>query len=67
MEEDWKCIYRSNKHYEVEIYHGVLEGNGIESVVINKQDSAYLFGEVELYVKAEDVLEANRILNETTL
>jgi hypothetical protein len=67
MEEDWKCVYRSGKSYEVEIYHGLLEENGIEAVIINKQDSSYLFGEVELYVKTEDVLDANKIITETSL
>jgi hypothetical protein len=64
MEEDWKCIYRTRMAYQAEILQGALESHGIAAVVMNKQDSAYLIGEAELYVKAEDVLEANRIINE---
>lgn len=67
MEDNWKCIYRSQKAWEVDIFHGVLTENGIDAVIINKKDSAYLFGEVELYVKTEDVLEASKTINDTSL
>jgi len=40
----------------------LLEEEEITSVVINKKDSAYvLIGEVELYVKPEDVIRAKMI------
>lgn len=64
MDENWKCIYRSNTEYEVQIRHGMLEENGIVSVMINKKDSSYLFGFSELYVMTEDVLEATKLINE---
>ena len=64
MEDQWKCIYSTGMAYQAEILLGILESNGISAVIINKQDSAYHIGEAELYVKTEDVLEANRIINE---
>jgi hypothetical protein len=67
MEEDWKCIYGSTKVFEVEIIKGMLEENDITSIVINKQDSSYLFGEAELYVKTEDVLAAKHLISKMTL
>ncbi len=65
MDQEWKCIYKSGNLIEVEILHGMLTENGIAAVVINKKDSSYLFGEAELYVKAEDVIEATRLISET--
>ena len=44
-------------------FSAVLEDNNIDSVVLNKQDSSYHFGELELYVKAEDVVKAKRIIS----
>jgi hypothetical protein len=43
-----------------------LEEEGIKTFVINKKDSSYNnFGQVEMYVKAEDVIRANYIINKT--
>ncbi len=62
MSEDWVKIYTSSKLFEIELIRGLLLENDIESFVINKQDSSYLFGEVELYVSNSDVLNANQII-----
>lgn len=63
MEKRWTKIYSSGKMYQVEILKGLLEENNIEAYIMNKQDSAYLFGELELYVDADDVMMATRIIN----
>ncbi|MCB9192686.1 MAG: DUF2007 domain-containing protein [Flavobacteriales bacterium] len=42
----------------------MLLGQDINAVVINKQDSSYLFGEAELYVPQDQVIRAKRILDE---
>ena len=61
--KNWVKVFSSSKAYLVEIAHGVLEEEEIESVIINKIDSAYLFGESELFVKDEDVLKAMQIIS----
>ena len=63
MEKNWTKIYSTVKMYQAELLKGMLEENNIEAVIINKQDSAYLFGELELYVDADDVMVATRIIN----
>lgn len=63
MEKNWTKIYSTGKLYQAELLKGLLEENNIEAVIINKQDSAYLFGEMELYVDANDVMVATRIIN----
>ena len=62
-DDNWVKVFSSSKGYLVEITHGVLEEEGIESVIINKIDSAYLFGESELFVKEEDALNAMQIIS----
>ena len=60
--EQWEMVFSTNSLYQAEILKAVLEEENIVSVVINKQDSSYLaFGEAELYVKCEDILQAKQI------
>ena len=62
MSKNWTKIFATGKPYQAELIKGLLEENNIESIVVNKQDSAYLFGELELYVDAEDIIQAKRII-----
>lgn len=64
---NWVMIYSSSVVIEVEIFKGVLEENGIEAIIINKKDSAYLFGEAELYVTSENAFDAKQIISNTNL
>lgn len=61
--EDWISIYSTNNSFEAELVHGKLENAGLESVVMNKQDSSYLFGEIEIYVHEQDSKQALNIIN----
>ena len=40
----------------------ILESAGLEPIVMNKQDSSYLFGDVEVYVSNEQFERAVEIL-----
>ena len=63
MQTDWVLIHTSDKLHEIEIIRGVLDTNGILAMVIDKKDSAYLFGEYELYVNQEDVVVAKTLID----
>jgi len=59
--EQWEKVFSTNAIYQAEILKALLEEENIVSVVVNKQDSSYLsFGEVEVYVKSEDILKAKQ-------
>jgi len=62
MPANWEKIYSHTYMHKVEITKAVLKEFDIESVIVNKKDSAYLFGEFELYVNAEDVINAKQII-----
>ena len=63
-EEPWEIVFRSRHLYQCEILKSVLADHDIPSVIINKQDSAYvMIGEIELYVKRPDVLRARQIVS----
>lgn len=65
MNKDWIKIYSTGVAYKAEILKGLLIENNIDAVIINKKDSSYGFGELELYVNADDVVKAKHII--TTL
>jgi hypothetical protein len=47
----WYKIYSTGNYAEANIIKGMLEENSIKAIMLNKQDSSYLFlGEIELYV-----------------
>ncbi|MEA3503839.1 MAG: DUF2007 domain-containing protein [Bacteroidota bacterium] len=62
MEEDWVMVFSSAQRYLVDIYHDVLEDADIESVVVDKKDSMYLLGAVELYVRVENAFIAKQLI-----
>ena len=48
MEKDWVLIFSSTTLHEVHMNRIYLEENGIESIIINKQDSVYnAFGDID--------------------
>ena len=67
MEEQWEKIFSTNTAYQAEILKALLEEEDIVSVIVNKQDRSYLiFGDIEVYVKTEDVFEAKQIAGKLT-
>ena len=62
MEKDWVNIYSSTLVNDIEIVKAVLADNDIHAIDINKKDSSYLFGEIEVYVNQNDVLKAKQII-----
>lgn len=67
MSLNWLCIYSSKEIYQVEIVKAVLFDNNINSVIVDKQDSSYHFGEVELHVHPDDAILAKQIINNKQL
>lgn len=65
MEKDWKLVFLTGQLYKAEIAKEIMENNGINAVIINQQDSAFLdIGNVEVYVNENDVDQANELLKE---
>ena len=64
MENDWKLIFATGTLYKAEIVKDILEDNEIEAVLLNKQDSLYLFGDIEVYVKPDDVIRAKFLIKD---
>ena len=67
MEKNWEKIYASAQQHQVSIVKALLDENDIKSVEINKKDSSYAFGEIELYVDRENIIKAKYIITKNNL
>lgn len=65
MEKDWIKIRTYSNAIEAELARQMLEENDTPAVILNKQDSSYLFGKIELYVAGINEEKALILLEET--
>lgn len=64
MTSDRVIVYSTNKMYEAEIVRKILGDHSITSFLINKMDSAYQFGEIEIYVLRDDIMRSKLLIQE---
>lgn len=64
MTNDKVIVYSTNKMYEAEIVRQFLGDNDIASFLMNKMDSAYKFGDIEILVEGKNVMRAKLLIQE---
>lgn len=64
MTNDRVVVYTTNKMYEAEIVRSILTDHSIHSFLINKMDSAYQFGEIEILVLRDDIMRSKLLIQE---
>ncbi len=53
MEKDWVVVFETDQPYRADIILQMLQGEGIEAVLMNKKDSSYVvLGEAEVLVSS---------------
>lgn len=62
--KDWVCVYTFNREYQSQLALEMLADNDIEATLLNKRDSVYQIGDIELYVHPDQVVRAKMLLNE---
>jgi hypothetical protein len=62
MEKDWVRIYEAANEVKAEMARQLLEDHYIDSIIMNKKDRAYGFGEFEVYVLRDFVIIAKEQL-----
>ncbi|MFC5284287.1 putative signal transducing protein [Pedobacter alpinus] len=67
MDKNWVKIYASGDFYRAEIVKQVLIDHQIEAVIMNKQDTSYKFGEVEVHIQEENTQKASEIISQNDL
>jgi hypothetical protein len=67
MEKDWIKVFATDRPFEAELVKGMLLENGVNAVLINRQDSSYiqaLPGQAEVYVHISQETQARELINE---
>jgi hypothetical protein len=64
MATDQVYIYSVGVPYEAELIRQMLSDHDIEVFIVNKQDSIYKFGDIELYVNRDHVIRAKKLIKE---
>ena len=64
MYDNWVSVYSSSQLYEAEMIKIFLAENDIECVIMNKQDSVYMFGDIEVNVPTNETLKAKQLIIE---
>jgi len=64
MGTDLVYIHSAGSPYVAELIRQMLADHGIQSFIINKQDSAYKFGDIELFVDRDEVIKAKMLIQE---
>ena len=57
-------IYSIGNPYQAELIRQMLSDHNIQAFIVNKQDSAYKFGDIELYVNRDHVIRAKKLILE---
>lgn len=63
MAVDWVIVYSTNQVFEAGLIKEMLLEHEIECVTVNKQDSAYLIGDIEVYVPTTDAFKATQLIS----
>ncbi|MFZ4862398.1 DUF2007 domain-containing protein [Sphingobacterium sp. Mn56C] len=67
MEKGWIKLRTYTNALQAEIVKQMLEENGVPAVLLNKQDSSYLFGKIELFVSEEVEQQALALLEDSEI
>ena len=63
MDKDWIKVYSDTFEPKVEMLRIQLQNAGIAALVLNQKDSAHVhIGEVELFVKRDNVIKAKHLI-----
>ena len=64
MGNDNVHIYSTGTPYLAELMRQMLMDHDIPSFIVNKQDSFYKIGEIELYVNRDHVIRSKKLIAE---
>jgi hypothetical protein len=62
--DNWVLVFSATNMASAQITAGMLKENGIESSILNKQDSEFFIGSVDLYVESQNEVKARQLLSE---
>lgn len=64
MEKDWNKVYKTSNFYTAEMIRQMLIDHHIPAVILNKKDSSYQFGFIEVFTHVAHENEARSLIAE---
>ena len=64
MEKNWNKIYTTQNFFTAEMIRQMLIDNNIPAVIMNKQDSSYRFGLIDVFIHQDHELAAKALIEE---
>lgn len=61
---DWRKVSSFNRLHQALYRKEILQQTGIEAIIVQKRDSAFLLGDIQLYVDCDNLEKAIKILEE---
>lgn len=61
---NWVIVYENKLAHRVQIVKDFLEDNEIDCFLVNKKDSAYQFGNFQLFVDRDKILIAKKLIED---
>jgi len=58
------AVYTTNKLFEAEMIKQYLSDHNIMAFILNKMDSAYHFGDIEILVSIDDVIRSKKLIED---
>ena len=62
MRKVWQKVFEDTSVHRAEIVKAILEGEGLNPVIVDLKDSSYHFGKFEVRVNSLYALEALRVI-----
>lgn len=66
MQPDWVLVFSTDQMYKAMMVKTMLLDESIVSIIVNKKDSAYAFGEIELYVSPECAVRSIHLIKKSS-
>ena len=64
QDDNWVLVYTLTDEVRSDLILHTLKNGGIDAVKMNKKDSNYMIGDIEIYVKLEDLCNAKVLIKE---
>jgi hypothetical protein len=62
--KDHVLIFSATDEFQASLVKGMLNGEGIDALILNQKDSLYQFGTVDVYVHEQNALKARQIIHQ---
>lgn len=64
MTVDKVVVYTTNQQFEAEMVKKYLFDHQVTAFILNKMDSAYHFGEIEILVYKDDAIRSKKLIED---